>query len=96
MKKSTGTAFTIAAASGDAGQMGMVAGSDRFSRIKWLHKMGNLDQSDRHWRFSLELGQTLDLELCLAQGDRPRWILLAPRIGRRYFHSFSQHFVSQH
>ncbi|WOD40669.1 hypothetical protein [Nodosilinea sp. E11] len=97
---STGTAFNTAAASGNAGQLSMVAGFDGL--------MGRISRLI-HFRRGIALGSFLTPDRARNNARRSDHLLGRDRLGwlgdRRigfridfvgqYFHPFCQHFVSQ-
>lgn len=102
---STGTAMNIAITTGDAGQMGIVAGFDGYFNglRRLIHPMGGLalDDFDRTDLFKGDAlrGDRLwgDLILLLWQSLVLTGCLTRDdRTGWPYPHYFSQHSVSQH
>ncbi|MBW4461101.1 MAG: hypothetical protein KME47_12815 [Nodosilinea sp. WJT8-NPBG4] len=102
---STGTAMNIAVTTGDAGQLGIVAGFDGYfsGLISRLRPMGGLALGDSD-RSDLSKGDALGGD-CL-WGDCSLWFRLSlvlmqcltwgDRMGWPYPHYFSQHSVFQH
>lgn len=102
---STGTAMNIAVTTGDAGQLGIVAGFDGYfsgliSRLRPIGglALGDFDRSDLFKGDALR-GDRLWGDLFL--WFRPSLVLMGcltrgNRLGWPYPHYFSQHSVSQH